>query len=226
MQKFEIDDVILEVPDSLLTPGLIEKMTAGQYESSEARAAHMRVKKDHRVLELGGGIGYISSLCAQITDPSNILTVEANPNTLDVIRHNLDLNGAASAKLIHGAVVNDIKGLETVPFRVGKVFWGSSIAETDTPNEDIVEVPTVALHDLIQTHRPQVVIMDIEGAEELLFDTPWPRFIRQVILEIHPGLYHNSVIKTIVDCMSQSGMTYDPGCSRGALLAFRRVFPK
>ncbi len=68
--------------------------------------------------------------------------------------------------------------------------------------------------------------MDIEGAEEHLFDQKWPRFIRQVILEIHPNLYGNSIIKTIVDCMSKSGMTYDPGYSRGALLGFRRVFTK
>ena len=107
MQKFEIDDVVLEIPDALLNPRLAEKMATGKYEASEARAARMRIKKDHRVLELGGGVGYISSICAQITDPANIITVEANPSTLNVIRNNLDLNGASAAKLIHAAVVSN-----------------------------------------------------------------------------------------------------------------------
>lgn len=226
MQKFEIDDVVLEIPDALLNPRLADKMAAGKYEASEARAARMRIKKDHRVLELGGGVGYISSICAQITDPANIITVEANPNTLNVIRNNLDLNDASAAKLIHAAVVNNTQDFETVAFRVGNVFWGSSIAQTDSATDKIVEVPTIGLFDLFESHRPHVVIMDIEGAEEHLFDQKWPRFIRQVILEIHPNLYGNSTIKTIVDCMSKSGMTYDPGCSRGALLSFRRVFTK
>ena len=226
MQKFEIDDVVLEIPDALLNPRLAEKMAAGKYEASEARAARMRVKKDHRVMELGGGVGYISSICAQITDPANIVTVEANPNTLNVIRNNLDLNGASAAKLIHAAVVSNTQDFETVAFRVGNVFWGSSIAQTDSATDKIVEVPTIGLFDLFESHCPHVVIMDIEGAEEHLFDQKWPRFIRQVILEIHPTLYGNSTIKTIVDCMSKSGMTYDPGCSRGAFLGFRRVFEK
>ena len=226
MQKFEIDDVVLEIPDALLNPRLADKMAAGKYEASEARAARMRIKKDHRVLELGGGVGYISSICAQITDPANIVTVEANPNTLNVIRNNLHLNDASAAKLIHAAVVNNTQDFETVAFRVGNVFWGSSIAQTDSATDKVVEVPTIGLFDLFESHRPHVVIMDIEGAEEHLFDQKWPRFIRQVILEIHPNLYGNSTIKTIVDCMSKSGMTYDPGCSRGALLSFRRVFTK
>lgn len=226
MQKFEIDGVVLEIPDALLNPRLAEKMAAGKYEANEARAARMRVKKDHRVLELGGGVGYISSICAQITDPANIVTVEANPNTLNVIRNNLDLNGASAAKMIHAAVVSNTQDSETAAFRVGNVFWGSSIAQTDSATDKIVEVPTIGLFDLFENHRPHVVIMDIEGAEEHLFDQKWPRFIRQVILEIHPTLYGNSTIKTIVDCMSKSGMTYDPGCSRGAFLGFRRVFEK
>ncbi|MEP4246692.1 FkbM family methyltransferase [Tateyamaria sp.] len=224
MQRFEFDKVVLELPDHLLDANLTKKMQSGQYEESEARAARMRVKKGSRVLELGGGVGYISSVCAQITDPANIVTVEANPNTLDIIRHNLDLNGASKAQLIHGAVVGRDADMDTVLFRVGRVFWGSSIADARSPSEDVVEVPAVSIADLFRTHRPNIVIIDIEGAEQHLFDRPWPQHVRQVIMEIHPKRYPASTIKDIVDCMSKSGLTYDPGCSRGALLAFRRVF--
>lgn len=224
MPRFELDDVVLEVPDSLLNKHLSGKMADGSYEESEARAARMRVKKGNRVLELGSGIGYISSVCAQITDPANIMTVEANPNTLDVIRHNLDINGATDAKVIHGAVVGNTADLDTLIFRVGKAFWGSSIASADTSPDELVEVPALRISDLLKAHKPHVVIMDIEGAEEHLFDQPWPKFVRQVIIELHPKKYPNSAIKTIVDCMSQSNLTYDPACSRGALMGFRRVF--
>ena len=223
MAFFDFDDVSLDVPDALLDKKLTQKMSSKDYEGPEARAVRMRVQKDHRVLELGGGVGYISSICAQITAPQNVTTVEANPKTVDVIRQNLDRNGASAARVIHGAVIGDSIGSDHLLFRVGRVFWGSSIADDTASPEDVVEVPTLLLADLFETYKPHVVIMDIEGAEQSLFDQPWPRFVRHVIVELHPRKYAPSVIKKIVDCMSQTNLTYDPGCSTGALLAFRRA---
>jgi hypothetical protein len=65
--------------------------------------------------------------------------------------------------------------------------------------------------------------MDIEGAEAHLFDAPWPDHVTSVMMELHPGRYPDTVIQRIVDCMSDSGLTYDPGPSRGRILCFRRV---
>lgn len=66
-------------------------------------------------------------------------------------------------------------------------------------------------------------MMDIEGAEEWLFDQPWHPELRFLVLELHPPRYSDTVIKRIVDCMSDSGLTYDPVTSRGRVLGFRRV---
>ncbi|MGJ8547226.1 MAG: FkbM family methyltransferase [Sulfitobacter sp.] len=220
-KRFDMGDVTLEIPPSLLNPRLSQKITARAYEASEARAARMRLRPNHRVLELGGGVGYISSICAQITDPANVTTVEANPNTLPVIRHNLDLNGAKSATLLHGAVTGTAQ--PPLQFSVGKVFCGSAIAAKDAPQAGRITVPALCIWDLLSAHRPHVVIIDIEGAEADLFARPWPSHVRHVIMEIHPKKYPASAIKNIVDCMSQSGLTYDPGCSTGKLLGFRRV---
>ncbi|SEQ34680.1 FkbM family methyltransferase [Thalassovita taeanensis] len=223
MAKFVLEDIALEIPDSLLNEKLVQKLNSGQYEFAEARAAKMRVKPGHRVLELGGGIGYISSICAQLTDPSKIVTVEANPFTIKVIRKNLDSNRAVETRLEYGAVAGDCDAGETVTFRVGKAFWGSSVAGIEDRPGELVEVPLISLISLFEAHRPDVVIMDIEGSEMYLFDRPWPRFVRQVIMELHPRAYSMGMIKKIVDCMSQSGLTYDPGPSRGTLIGFRRV---
>ncbi len=226
MQRFKLGKVVLEVPKALLNDKLTQKMASGGYEANEARAARLRVKSGHRVLELGGGVGYISSICAQITDPANIVTVEASPETLKVIRHNLDLNGAAQARLIHGAVIGPDADMDKVLFRVDKAFWDSSLAGAGQTGQDLVEVPALSIMDLLKDHRPHVVILDVEGAEAYLFDQPWPRFVRHVIMELHPSKYPDKTIKTITDCMSKSGLVYDPGCSRGRLLGFRRIFKK
>ena len=65
--------------------------------------------------------------------------------------------------------------------------------------------------------------MDIEGAEQTLFDEPWPAHVRSVMMELHPGRYPDTTIKKIIDCLSASGLTYDPGPSRGRILGFRRL---
>ncbi|WP_039018168.1 FkbM family methyltransferase [Halocynthiibacter namhaensis] len=223
MPRFEVNNVTLDVDDSLLNERLSEKLDSGGYEAVEARAASTRVKPGDRVLELGGGVGYISSICATITDPKNIVTVEANPNTVDVIRHNLDLNGASGVNVIHGAVVGDAQDMDTLLFHIGRAFWSSSIATVGSAQKDLVEVPALRISDLLNNHKPDVVIMDIEGAEEHLFDQPWPDFVRQVIIELHPKKYSGRMIQEIFDCMSHSGLAYDPGCSRAALVGFKRV---
>ncbi|MEO0487057.1 MAG: FkbM family methyltransferase [Pseudomonadota bacterium] len=227
MARFNINGVTLDVPNKLLRQKIKEKLTSGEYEGSEARAARMRVKPGWPVLELGGGLGYVSSICAQITEPGNITVVEANPNLIPVIKKNLRLNAASEVTVRHGAVVNNAYPEDTIDMQLGASFWGSSLAGGGGGGgrgaQDIVNVPALKLGPLLREHRPRVVIMDVEGAEARLFWRPWPRFVHHVMLELHPKKYGGATIKRIVDCMSASGLTYDPVCSKGGLLGFQRV---
>jgi FkbM family methyltransferase len=183
----------------------------------------MRLRAGQRVLELGGGLGYVSAVCAGVTGAENVVTVEANPDMLPVIRGNLDRNGFGEARLVHGAVVGTVTTDEPIAFDRKKTFWAGRLADMESDPGAVVNVPVLRLDTLLARYRPDMVVMDVEGAERLLFDAPWPAHVRNVILELHPGQYPDSVIKTIVDCMSASGLTYDPGPSRGRILGFRRV---
>ncbi|MDT8328126.1 MAG: FkbM family methyltransferase [Roseovarius sp.] len=223
MAEFEIDGIHLVVPDEMLNPKLSDKLSTGGYEAHEAHAARMRLRAGQRVLELGSGIGYIASVCASITGAGNVVTVEGNPNMLPVIRGNLERNGFGAVTVLHGAVGGMKSDAEPIEFDNKKTFWAARIADMDSAPDAVVSVPHLGLGDLLKTYRPHVVIMDIEGAEEHLFDAPWPAFVRAVMMELHPGRYSDVVIKRIVDCMSASGLTYDPLSSRGRILGFRRV---
>ncbi len=59
-----------------------------------------------------------------------------------------------------------------------------------------------------------------------MFDHPWNAHLRFLILELHPQHYCDATIKRIVDCMSETGLTYDPATSRGRVLGFRRVWAR
>lgn len=223
MAEYEIEGVTLEVPDGMLTERLRAKFESGDYEGHEAHAARMRVKEGMRVLELGSGVGFIAAICAGQAGAENVHTVEANPDMLPVIRANLDRNGFQAAQVIHGAVAGLGAEETTIAFERKAAFWAGRIAGPDTDPEAVVEVPLLSIETLLAQIRPHVVIMDIEGAEAHLFGFKWPRHVRSVMMELHPRQYPESTIKKIVDCMSRSGLTYDPVASQGRILGFRRV---
>ena len=223
MAEFQINDVTLVVPDHILNDRIAAKMASGGYEALEAAGVAARVRPGNRVLEFGSGVGYIASLAAKVAGAENVVTVEANPDMIPVIRANLDRNGFTEATVIHGAVTGLEEAEPTIAFERKASFWSARLAGVDSKSEAVVEVPMLQLHPLLAEHRPHVVIMDIEGAEAHLFDRKWPRHVRSVMMELHPKQYPDTVIKQIVDCMSASGLTYDPGPSRGRILGFRRV---
>jgi len=223
MAEYRIDGLALVVPDGMLTDRIAAKLASGGYEAQEAHAARMRLRAGQRVLELGAGIGFIACLCARITGSENVTTVEANPAMLPVIRANLERNGLGAVKLLHGAVAGRAGAGTLIGFDAAKSFWAARLADADCAAGAAVEVPHLGLDNLLETLRPDVVIMDIEGAEERLFDAPWPGFVRTVMMELHPGRYSDHVIKRIVDCLSQSGLIYDPGPSCGRILGFRKL---
>lgn len=222
MGEYAANGVTLVVPDDMLNERVAGKLETGTYEAHEAHAAQMRLREGMRVLELGAGVGYVASICAGVAGAGNVVTVEANPAMLPVIRANLDRNGHQATRLVHGAVTGPGEGGE-IAFDPKKVFWAGRIADEDTETEKLVTVPKLPLDGLLKEYRPHLVIMDVEGAERHLFGAPWPAHVRAVMMELHPNQYPDRVIKEIVDCMSASGLTYDPGPSRGRILCFRRL---
>lgn len=222
METFELDGVVLGCPPRMLTEKIRRKLETGGYEAAEARALQMRLRPGWRVLDLGGGLGYLASLAARITDPEKIMCVEAHPGLQDVIRANLALNGADKVKLRHGAVVGDDYDDAKLLFAPAQQFWSSRIAEEGARKP--VEVPALRIGGLLEEQRPNLVVMDVEGAEQGYFGAPWPRFVKMIIMELHPKQYESrSVLKDMMDMMSRSGFVYDPGASQGTLLAMRRT---
>lgn len=223
MAEYDIDGLRMAVPDDLLNTRIAAKLAAGTYEAQEARAAGMRLRAGQRVLELGAGIGYVTAICARAAGAGNVTCVEANPAMLPVIRANLDRNGYCDATVLHAAVTGRDSREGSVAFDGGNSFWAGRVAEGAHAPARLVDVPVLGLDALLDRVRPHAVIMDIEGAEQHLFAAPWPAHVRSVMLELHPGRYADTVIQHIVDCMSGSGLTYDPGPSCGRILCFRRV---
>ncbi|SHG49071.1 FkbM family methyltransferase [Cognatishimia maritima] len=223
MRVFSIDDIEIELPDWLLGTAIEHKVASGDYEGSESHAARMRIKPGMRVLEVGAGLGYVSAICANLAGAEHVVSVEANPQMLAPLQANLARNGCKAVQVMHGALVGNGHHEETVNFRAGSLFWGGATLPNGVTHDDMVPVPALRLRPLLLTIRPRFVMLDVEGAEAELFKKPWPRFVKFVVLELHPKKYKTRTIKEIVDCMSASGLTYDPATSHGRTLGFMRV---
>lgn len=223
MRLYRLNDVEIVLPDWLCGTAIEEKLALEEYEGHEAHAALQRVKPGMRVLEVGAGLGYVTSICARLAGAENVVSIEANPQMVAAARATLDHNGLQAAALEHAAVVGNGHQEATVNFRAGGLFWGGATLPAGVEKEDMIAVPALRIRPLLMEVRPRFVMLDVEGAEADLFKKPWPRFVKFVVLELHPKKYADSVIKEIVDCMSQTGLTYDPVTSRGRTLGFRRV---
>lgn len=223
MSVYTLEEIQIELPDWLQGTAIERKIAAGEYEGHEANAARKRIKLGMRVLEVGAGLGYVSSVCAQMAGAENVVSVEANPQMLTPLQSNLARNGYADVRVMHGAIVGNGHHEDNVNFRAGGLFWGGATLPNGVSREDMVSVPALRIRPLLMAIRPRFVMLDVEGGEADLFKKPWPPFVKFVVLELHPKKYATSVIKEIVDCMSETGLTYDPVTSRGRTLGFMRV---
>ncbi len=148
---------------------------------------------------------------------------------IPVIEKNLTANALEDVTVINAAVVADDYPKDHITFHMTAAFWASSLNPTIAKrwkSTKSVKVPAVKISTLFQEHKPTVVIMDIEGGEEGLFDTLWPEHIRLLVIELHPNLYPDRVIKQVFDQMSASGFVYCPTGSRGQVVVFKRIEDK
>lgn len=152
-------------------------LTSGQYEASEYRALKPLLRKTDRVLELGGGVGFLAAYCAKrLGDASQVVTVEADPEMAPVIRATFAANDVAP-ELVLGAVSRD--GAPRVLLRHENLWSTRAVEDGIGPTVD-----GVALGALLARHRPTVLIVDIEGGESALVPEPLDG-VRAVLIEAH-----------------------------------------
>jgi FkbM family methyltransferase len=138
----------------------------GSYGTAEIRLAANHIEQNSRVLVVGAHIGTIaiplSKMCRQL------IAIEANPATCELLRRNVLLNARDNLRVIHAAA-NDRNG--TIEFVMNTRNSGGSkrmpkyrdsIYFDDNPR--IVTVPAKRLDDILD-HAFDLVLMDIEGSE-------------------------------------------------------------
>lgn len=193
-----------------------------RYEVEEVLAIPKFIKPDDRVIELGAGIGFISSFLAIELGVKKILCVEADPNLCAFIEKVHKLNGIKGVQVRNCVALNGQATPEMMKFFVREQFWSSSL-DDDSPYVSVVNVPAVKLSALIQEFNANVLIIDIEGGERDLFEGTDLTGVNKIFLEVHTRKIKRIGIKHCFDALSAAGFAYDQQVSRGGAVLFNRI---
>jgi FkbM family methyltransferase len=224
VEIIESRDVKIPFYPEIVTPSIERPLRRGKYEGGECLAVENVVGKGDRVLELGTGLGLVSTKAALADGVERVLTFEANPALIPVIRETHQLNGVTGRIEVINGVVTRGEAPETLTFYRRRDFWGSSLSPVPDGWVDQVDVVTHDFDQVLIDLKPTVIVCDIEGGELDLFAGADLTGVKYVIMEIHPRVYGAAGVKQIFDAMSAKGFGYSPKISRGGtVITFERV---
>lgn len=194
----------------------------GTYERKECDAVMRVVNEGDTVLELGAGMGYMSTLLSVKKKVAKVLSFEANPQMIPYIKSMHDANGVENAE-VRNQLLSPEAG-EAVPFYVRKNFLASSmdgeIDKDQIVGEDLIE--RAVLGDVLAELNPNVLVCDIEGAEaDLLPAGDWSG-LRCAVIELHPQWIGQKGVQAVFDAMQKGGLTFFPKASEGKVVTFMK----
>lgn len=213
--------ILVPFVPAIITPAIETPMRRGRYEGGEAAALRAMLRPGDRVLELGAGVGLLSTIAATCPGVEAVTAVEANPDLVPLIRETWRINGVGNGRLVN-AVVTAGGGGGEAEFYLRRDFWASSMEAASRPYERSVRVPTVAIAKLLAETRPTVISCDLEGGEAGLFDAADLSGVRAVVMELHPKVYGQDGVRAVHDRMEAAGLRLQPVDRRTTVRTFLR----
>ncbi len=177
---------LLKEDKHIISDTIMNSLRANKYENAERRIVLQTVQPEDKILEIGAGLGFISTIIQHNCKIDKYLCVEANLDLCEIIKTNHKLNNVTEIELLNGVLVNTTKGIpqqESTNFYVRKNFWGSSLE----PGNHIAvkSVPCLDFGNILATFAPTYIICDIEGGEYDLFNNIILSSVKKICIELH-----------------------------------------
>jgi FkbM family methyltransferase len=221
MQSLSISGVSVPFEPSVITPNIAQAIETGRFEAEEAAEIPTIVKTGDRVLEIGAGIGFISTLLDREQNVERIIAVEANPALLPYMETLHQANGVTKVTRKNVVLTNETCAAKT--FYLREDFWMGSLASGPNPYVSTVEVPTANFNALISDERISIIVCDVEGAESFIFDDADLTGVDRVYLELHDHITGLKGVQNVFGALAGLGFAYDPRHSKKSVVLFRRV---
>lgn len=186
----------------------------GTYEAEELNIVKNRISQKDIIIELGTGLGFITSFCAKYVGGERTYSYEANALMEPIIKETFQKNQVSPVFQIAFAGFGDGN------FAVQRNFLASSQQLPSTVN---VAAPVLNLNKEIQRIKPTYLIMDIEGTEYDIFKGINFHSINKVQFELHPNLLSENQIDEIYQVLQKHKFKLDPTISTNKNLFFERA---
>jgi FkbM family methyltransferase len=187
------------------------------YERPERQAVQRFLDPSLPLVEFGGSVGVVSCLAnRRLSDPSQHVVIEANPDLIPLLKKNRDRNECKFTILPRVVAY----GSEQVVFHSNKTNFVGSTALTHHANDTIVgdvlediEVQTITLQSVLDQYgfNQCTLICDIEGAEAELveheFDVIMEK-VRVIIIEVHEYFLGKEGVRNLLARFEELGFRY------------------
>lgn len=179
-----VDGIRMRI-DPRMSAFQVKKLLSGRHTRHERQLVIERLEPDDIVMELGGGIGMLSTACALKIGGDRVHSYEANPTMESLIRDNYALNQVNPN--INMCMLG--RTSSTCTFHVSEHFARSSAYKlTDQGTTTAYEVPVKPLNDEIRRIKPTVLIMDVQGSEGELLSFADLSTVRLLLVEVHSNI--------------------------------------
>jgi FkbM family methyltransferase len=218
-------DIFIAVTEPQVSALVQDRVTKGHYEVAECRMCEKILEANEVVVELGSGLGLISTTVMKTGRAKEIHCFEADQRLIHLIQATHKKNGVKNSFLYNAAVTGDRDALNKgeMTFHLRENFWGNSTNPNvgKTP-EFAVQVKTRSLKSIMMSVKPTIIIADIEGAELGLFTDVDLTGVKRILLEVHPFAIGASGMRSVFDDLHKAGFYYDPRFSSGTVPGFSR----
>jgi len=147
------------------------------------------VKPGDCVWDIGANAGFFTLLASKLSgEGGHVVAFDPQPSNLESVREQVEINGLADRVTIRGEAISDAPGTASFAFG-GAGDPAGRLSGTDDRRPESIEVTCTTMDAMLNEVRPPNVIkMDIEGAELLAFQGASETLLKYkplVILEVH-----------------------------------------
>ena len=137
-----------------------------------------------RILDCGANVGLASLFFKRRFPAARITAYEADPALFAIARKNLSANGAADVELVNAAVWTSAGRLT---FRAEGTDSGMIDGLAGAVDGPAVDVASLRLRNILATERPDLLKLDIEGAEDAVLEDCEPVLdqVRAIVMDLH-----------------------------------------
>lgn len=200
-----------------MSPRVERALSRGGYEREELRLIGEVLLPEDVVLEVGAGLGLVSTYCAKRVGSGRVFAYEADPELEPCIRETYELNEVEPT--LEMCAVSGQAGRVTL-YR-DKHFVSSSVVRRRVGAKPI-EVPGKALSYIVERVRPTVLIIDAEGAEREMFDGAQLEGVTRIVLELHDRVIGPAGTDRVRASLAAMGFQQDQRLSSPEHLVLRR----